>query len=233
MRVSAAASLGDVLKAMDAAFETQSGIHVELNLGASSTLARQIEAGAPIDVFFSADLAKMDGLEKLGLIDSTTKRTPLSNALVVVVPADSALQLRSGADLAAVAVKQIAIADPKAVPAGIYAREWLSKVSLWSALESKFVATENVRAALAAVESGNVEAGIVYKTDAAISKKVKVAFAVPAPDAPQIVYPIALVKDARNADLARRYIEFIVSKEAAALFEQFGFIVLPQTPASR
>jgi molybdate transport system substrate-binding protein len=233
VRVSAAASLGDVLKVIDAQFEKLSGIKVELNLGASNVLARQIEEGAPVDVFFSADLAKMDVLESKGLIDATTKESQLSNALVVVVPSDSALKVQSGKDLAGAAVKKLAAGDPKAVPAGIYAKEWLTKLGLWSAIEPKVVSTESVRAALAAVESGNVEAGIVYQTDASISKKVKVALQVPPTEGPQIIYPMALINGAAHGDEGHRYLEFMDSKEAVKLFEQFGFIVLPEAGAAK
>lgn len=228
VRVSAAASLGDVLKEIDVLFEKQSGIAVELNLGASNALARQIEEGAPVDVFFSADLAKMEGLAAKGLVEKSTQESQLSNALVVVVPSDSSLKLESPQDLAGEAVKKIAVGDPKAVPAGIYAREWLGKINLWSAVEPKLVATESVRAALAAVAAGNAEAGIVYKTDAAISPKVKVALQVTGPEAPQITYPMALLKEASRAAAGRRYLEFLDSQEAKALFEKAGFIVLPE-----
>jgi molybdate transport system substrate-binding protein len=233
VRVSAAASLGDVLKVIDAQFEKLSGIKVELNLGASNVLARQIEEGAPVDIFFSADLAKMEGLDSKGLIDSATKESQLSNALVVVVPGDSSLVIRSGADVAGANIKKLAVGDPKAVPAGIYAKEWLTKLGLWSAIEPKLVSTESVRAALAAVESGNVEAGIVYKTDASISKKVKVALEVPATEGPQIIYPMALIKGAAHAGEGHRYLEFMDSREAKELFEQFGFIVLPEAAAAK
>lgn len=230
LRVSAAASLADVLKEIDAAFEKATGTKVELNLGASSALARQIEEGAPADVFFSADLAKMDGLEKKGLIDSATKEAQLSNSLVVVEPSDSKLVIVSGKHLTGIG--KIALADPKAVPAGIYAKAWLEKLGLWAEIEPKIVATENVRAALAAVESGNVDAGVVYKTDAAISKKVKIAYEVPATDAPQITYPMAVIKEAKNPAAAKRYLDFLDHPEAARAFEKFGFVVLPEPPAS-
>lgn len=232
VRVSAAASLGDVLKAINVEFEKQAAIKVELNLGASNALARQIEEGAPTDVFFSADLAKMEALEKNGRIVTVTKESQLSNALVVVVPDDSTLQVKAGADLGSDAVKKVAVGDPKAVPAGIYAKEWLTRLGLWAAVEPKLVPTESVRAALAAVEAGNVEAGIVYRTDAGISRKVKIAYQVPASEGPQITYPMALVKDAAHPDEAKQYLEFLDSKEAVALFEKFGFIVLPEAPAA-
>ena len=228
LRVSAAASLADALKEIDRAFEQATGTGVRLNLGASSLLARQIEAGAPADVFFSADEARMDGLEKKGLIDPTTREAQLSNTLVVVVPADSTLALTSMKDLTAAAVRRIATGDPRAVPAGVYAKEHLQKIGVWKAVESRIVAMENVRAALAAVGSGNAEAGIVYKTDAAISKQVKIACEVPAGEGPRIVYPMAMVKAAGNVSGARAYLEFLDSAAAKKTFGKFGFVVLPE-----
>ena len=168
LHVFAAASLTDSLKEIAAAYEKQTGDKVMFNFGASSFLARQIEEGAPADIFFSADEAKMDGLEKKGLIIKETRTSRLSNSLVIVVTSDSALPIHSAKDLAGPAVKRVALADPKTVPAGIYAKQYLQCAGLWSAIKPKVVPTDNVRAALAAVESGNVEAGMVYKTDASI-----------------------------------------------------------------
>jgi len=233
VRVSAAASLGDVLKAIDADFEKETGIKVELNLAASNALARQIEEGAPVDVFFSADLAKMDGLEKLGRIDAATREDQLSNGLVVVAPADSQLKVAAGRDLAGEVVKKLAVGDPKGVPAGIYAKEWLTKLGVWSAVEPKLIATESVRAALAAVESGNVDAGIVYKTDASISRKVKIVLEVPADEAPQITYPMALIEGAAHAEAGKKYLDHLDSPQAVRLFNHYGFVVLPERGAAR
>jgi molybdate transport system substrate-binding protein len=223
--VFAAASLTDSLKEIAANYEKQSGDKIAFNLGASSTLARQIEAGAPADIFFSADEAQMDGLAKKGLIDPATRKSRLGNTLVVVVTTDSTLQINSASDLTNSTVKQIALADPMAVPAGVYAKAWLTQQQLWPAIEPKVVPTENVRAALAAVESGNVEAGVVYKTDAGISKKVKVAYEVPAKDAPDISYPMALVKDSKQPDAAKNFLNYLDSKEAGDIFKKFGFIL--------
>ncbi len=228
LRVSAAASLADALKEIHALYEKEHGVKVELNLGASSLLARQIEEGAPVDVFISADLAKMEALEKQGLVELSTKEDQLSNSLVVVVPEDSKLQVAGGATLAVAEVKRIAFADPKAVPAGVYGKEWLTKLGLWDKVEAKVISTENVRAALAAVESGNVDAGIVYKTDAAISKKVKIAFEVPAGEGPKITYPMAALKKSANAPGAKQYLDYLDTPAAKAVFEKFGFIVLPE-----
>ncbi|MGC9943001.1 MAG: molybdate ABC transporter substrate-binding protein [Verrucomicrobiota bacterium] len=223
--VFAAVSLTDSLKQVARAYEIQSGDKIVFNFGGSSTLARQIEEGAPADIFFSADEAKMNGLANQGLIDNSTRKSLLGNSLVVVVAADSTLQINSAADLTNTAVHQIALADPKAVPAGVYAREWLQKFQLWADIEPKVVPTENVRAALAAVESGNVEAGVVYKTDADISKKVKIAYEVPLGDAPDISYPIALVKEASQPEAAKRFLRYLDSDDSRMVFEKFGFIV--------
>jgi len=159
VNVYAAASLTDVMKEIAANYEKQSSDKIVFNFGASSLLARQIIERAPADIFFSADEAKMDDLQKAGLIATETRRDLLSNSLVIVVPNDSKLAIGSPDDLTK--AQKIAIADPRAVPAGIYTKEYLSGLGLWDKLESKMVPTENVRAALAAVESGNVEAGFV------------------------------------------------------------------------
>jgi molybdate transport system substrate-binding protein len=225
INVFAAASLTDSLKSIAAAYEKKSGDKIAFNFGASSLLARQIEEGAPADIFFSADEAKMDDLEKKGRLVKETRKSRLSNSLVIVVAAEKGAPITSPRDLATDKVKRLALAEPRTVPAGIYAKSYLQKQNLWSAVEAKVIPTENVRAALAAVESGNVEAGIVYKTDAAISKKVKVAYEVPAADSPAISYPMAVVQEARDLAAARRFLAHLDSSEALEVFEKFGFIV--------
>jgi len=225
--VFAAASLSDALRELAAIEQRATGDTVRLNLGASSTLARQIEAGAPADVFFSADEAKMDDLARARLIDPATRRSLLSNTLVIVVAADSPLALQSATDLLQPAVRRIAIAEPASVPAGIYAREYLRKVGLWDRLSPKFVPTENVRAALAVVEIGDVDAGIVYRTDALISKRVRIAWEVPPAEGPRISYPVALVKDGGNPAGARRFLALLLSPEGRAVFAKYGFRAAP------
>jgi molybdate transport system substrate-binding protein len=165
----------------------------------------------------------MDGLEKKGLLLSGTRQKLLGNTLVIVIANDSRLAISSAGDLRK--AKRLALAEPKTVPAGIYAKEFLTKKGLWSELEPKVVPVDNVRAALAAVESGNVEAGIVYKTDAAISKKVKIAYEVPAQDSPDISYPVAVIKESRDAAAAKRFVEHLASEKATKVFESFGFVV--------
>jgi molybdate transport system substrate-binding protein len=178
-----------------------------------------------VDIFFSADEAKMDALDRKGLIVRDTRKSRLSNSLVVVIASDSPMQIHSANDLVKADVKRLALADPKTVPAGIYAREYLEKMKLWSVIEKRVVPMDNVRAALSAVESGNVEVGIVYKTDANISKKVKVAYEVPVKEGPAISYPMAVVKATEKPAVARRFLDYLESDQAGRVFEKAGFII--------
>jgi len=224
--VFAAASLTDCLKEIAANYERQTREKAVFNFGASSFLARQIQEGAPADIFFSADEAKMDGLEARGLILKETRKSRLSNSLVIVIAAGSPLLIHSPQDLAQARVRRVALADPSTVPAGIYSKQCLEKLNLWSAVGPKVVPTDNVRAALAAVESGNVEAGMVYKTDVAISREIKVACEIPPRDSPHISYSMAVVGASKEPAAAKRFITYLNSKEAGLVFEKFGFIVL-------
>jgi len=227
VQVSAAASLTDALKEIAAAYKPAK---LNFNLAASSALARQIEEGAPVDVFISADEAKMDGLEKKGLLIPGTRRDLLGNTLVVVAAQEEKVPLANIHDLTKRKNIKIAIGQPETVPAGIYAKEYLTKAGIWDALKDELVPTENVRAALAAVEAGNAQYGIVYKTDALISKKVHVVLEVPASEGPKIVYPVAIVdasiKTPRNPAPVNAFVEFLFSPTAQAIFRKDGFLVL-------
>ena len=225
LAVHAAASLTDAMKEIAVAYEKESGDKLQFNFGASSMLARQIEEGAPADLFFSADEAKMDALEKKALLLPGTRRSLLSNSLVIVVAADATSVPKSAADLTKAEYKKLALAEPQTVPAGIYAREYLQKVGLWDAVKEMVVPTENVRAALAAVESGNVDAGIIYKTDSLISKKVKIAVEIPAAEGPKISYPVAVLKSSKEPERAKKFAEYLAGPKARAIFAKFGFIV--------
>jgi molybdate transport system substrate-binding protein len=227
--VFAAASLTDALREIALAYEKSSGDKPVFNLAASSMLARQIEEGAPADLFFSADEEKMDILEKKGLIVKETRRDLLSNSLVIVVAKDSSVSINSPQDLTK--ARRIALAEPKTVPAGIYARKYLEQAHLWPKVAGSVIPTENVRAALSAVEAGNVDAGIVYKTDAAISKKVKIAYEVPISDAPRISYSVAVVKDSRNVARAAQFLQHLQSAASAKIFKKYGFLA-PRSPAA-
>lgn len=223
LQVFAAASLTDALQELAAGYEKSNGDKILLNLAASSTLARQIQEGAPADLFLSADEEKMDGLEKKRLLLAGTRRSVLSNTLVVVVPADSTVKIAAPADLVS-KVRVLALAEPQSVPAGIYAKQYLRAQKLWDKVIDRVVPTENVRAALAAVEAGNADAGIVYKTDARISKKVKVAYEVAASEGPKISYPFAVVANSQQPDAARRFLAYLESPAALEVFRKYGFL---------
>jgi len=228
--VYAAASLRDVLQHLAPACETSLQFKLVFNFGASNDLARQIEAANKADVFLSADEAWMVHVAQAGLVDAASRRSLLSNRLVVVGAADSALHIGSPADLALPAVRRLALANPEAVPAGKYAKAWLEKAGAWAPVADRVVPFPDVRATLAAVESGGAEAGIVYRTDAAISTRVKVLYEVPAADGPKISYAVAALKDRPQATAARRFVFWLAAPEATAAFERSGFIVPAQAP---
>ena len=222
--VFAAASLTDALKEIGAAYEDSSGVKVRFNFAASNLLVRQIIAGAPADLFASADESQMDSLETKGLIAEESRISLLSNTLVIVIGAESRLRIRSEADLARPEVQSIALADPQSVPAGIYAKKHLERLGLWKKVRDRVIPTENVRAALAAVEAGNADAAIVYMTDAAISKRVLIAHEVPVPEGPAISYPFAILIAAGDPSAARHFLDYLASGSAREVFNRHGFL---------
>lgn len=224
--VSAAASLSDVLKEIGRDYQAKSKHTVRFNFGPSSGLARQIAEGAPSDVFFSADLAQMDHLEKKGLVEPGSQENLLSNQLVIIVPRDSKLAIASPTDLLRAEVKRIALAEPSSVPVGVYSSRYLAAQGLWQKLKSKIVPVQDVRATLAAVEAGNVEAGFVYKTDAAVSREVKIVYEVPLREGPKITYPVAIVRESKRKDAARDFLSYLRSPAGKAVFRKHGFVVL-------
>lgn len=215
VRVLAAASLTEALQEIAKNYEQQGGDRIVFSFGASSMLARQIAAGAPADLFLSADELSMNRVK------TSARVSVLSNTLVVVVPRGGRA-MKSPRELAS--LKSIALAEPSSVPAGIYARQWLAKLKLWNAVRAKVVPTDNVRSALAAVASGNVDAGIVYETDARISGKVRVAWVVQ--DGPRITYPFALLRDAEQPAAARRFLNHLRGRQALDTFARHGFDVV-------
>lgn len=227
IKIFAAVSLTDALHAIAAKYEPASGDKLLFNLAGSNVLALQIQHGAPADVFFSADEAQMDRLAQAKEVDSDSRKDIVSNQLVAVVRIDSTLSLKSLADLAGPDVKRLALGDPRSVPAGVYAKKYLENANLWTQIEPRVVPTENVRAALAAVESGNVDAGMVYQTDARISKKVRIAFVVPTTAAITIAYPAAIIQGAAQTEAAKHFLSYLQGPEAHAIFQQYGFIIAP------
>jgi molybdate transport system substrate-binding protein len=223
LTVSAAASLGNAFTELGRAYEKQyPGSKVAFNFGASGALLQQLAKGAPVDVFAAADQDTMDLAQQQGLVKAAERRDVARNELVVIVPADRAALPRRLADLAAPAIARIAIGNPDSVPAGRYARRALQAARLWPALEAKAIATQNVRQALDYVARGEVDAGFVYATDAALVKnKVKVAFGV-ALDAP-VSYPAAPLAASANGAEAKRFVAFLVSPAGQAVLANYGF----------
>jgi molybdate transport system substrate-binding protein len=165
----------------------------------------------------------MDGLEKAGLLAPGTRQPLLSNTLVIVVATEGGPRIASPRDLTL--VRALALAEPRSVPAGVYAKQYLEKLGLWAALAARVIPTENVRACLAAVEAGNADAGIVYRTDALVSKKVRIAWVVPEAEGPDISYPLAIPRDAPHAAAAKRLAAYLASEPARDVFVRFGFLV--------
>ena len=227
LTVFAAASLSDSLKELAPVYAKATGNTLRFNFGASGALARQIQSGAPADVIVSADELRVDQLEKAGLIAAGTRRTILANLLVVVVAADGGAPVAVLPDLAKADVKRIAIGEPATVPVGTYTKAHLQKLGLWAPVESKCVPLDNVRAVLAAVEAGNADAGFVYKTDALISKKVRIAVTVSLGEGPKITYPAAALRDARQPEAAAKFVAFLAGAEAQAVFAKCGFLPAP------
>ncbi|MBX5461690.1 MAG: molybdate ABC transporter substrate-binding protein [Steroidobacteraceae bacterium] len=222
--VFAAASLTDAVTEIATAFTKETGIRVQTSFAASSTLARQIEAGGPAEVFFPADQDWMDYLEKRGLLAPGSRRDVVGNKLVLIAPADSTANVRittGPAFLAAIRDSRIATGDPDSVPVGKYAKTALTTLGVWDAVQPRIVRAENVRSALAFVSRGEAPFGIVYLTDARIDKNVKVLDAFPDNTHAPILYPIALTTKA-DAD-AQRFVNYVSGKSAAATFEKFGF----------
>lgn len=230
--VSAAVSLTDALTAIATEYANAGRGAVRFNFGASNVLARQIVGGAPVDLFISADAAQMDLVGKAGLILEGTRTDLLSNQLAVVVPSDRPRTFTSIRDITDPAFKRIALGDPAAVPAGVYAKAYLEKEGLWRAIEARIVPAGSVRAALSAVESGAADAAVVYRTDARVALRATVAWVVPAAVGPHIAYPAAIVRTSPALDEARRFLAFLRSAAAMRTFERLGFTVMPAPPAA-
>ena len=227
LTVLAAASLANVLGELGNEFTKSQGIPIRFSFAASSTLARQIESGAPADLFVSADPEWMDYLEKRGFIQKSTRRDLLGNRLALIAPVDSTVELkieRGFALMAALGGGRLATGDPDNVPVGRYARSALTSLGIWSEVADRLVHAEDVRTAIAFVARGEAPLGIVYETDARIEKKVRLVALFPEDSHPHIIYPMALMTDARPE--AARLAEFLRSDASRAVFERFGFVVL-------
>jgi len=223
--VSAASSLKDAFTDIGRDFESQHpGVKVEFNFASSGDLARQIEAGAPVDVIAAASTREMDDLDQKDLIIKETLIKPAGNNLVLVAPSAAISQINSFSDLGQSQVKKIAIGNPATVPAGRYAQDVLTYFNLWDSLQPKYVYGESVRQVLDYVARGEVDAGIVYSTDAkSRAEEVKIALTVPTESHKPVIYPMAVITGSKEENLARQFLDFLASKESQPVFEKYGF----------
>jgi molybdate transport system substrate-binding protein len=226
--VFAAASLKNALDTISKNWEAQMGNKATLSFAASSAIAKQIESGAPADLFISADLKWMDWLAERKLINADTRKTLLGNTLVLIAPKDSTttLKIEKGFKLAeALGDGRLAMGDTKSVPAGVYGKSALTSLGVWDQVEAKVAGAENVRAALAYVSRGETPLGIVYGTDAKADPAVKVVDTFPADSHEPIVYPVALTASSTSPE-AKAYLDYLSSPDATKVFEAEGFTVL-------
>lgn len=226
----AAASLTDALGEIGKLYEAQGKGHIVASFASSSDLARQIEHGAPADLFISADRQWADYLDQRGLIEKGSLVTLLSNDLVLVAPVGSAVKLEIGPDFplaAALGDGRLAVGDPDHVPAGIYARQALDSLGVWSSVEGRLARAGSVRAALLFVERGDCPLGIVYRSDALLDAKVRVIGTFPADSHPPVIYPAGRVAG-RNSPAAIEFLRYLISPEAAAIFKKYGFAPVSQ-----
>lgn len=223
LTISAAISLKAPLQAIGESYEhSHPDQRVVCNFGASGTLQHQVEQGAPVDIFVSAGETQMDALEKDNLLVAGTRRDLLGNELVLIVPARERGVSNFG-DLTKSSVRSIAMGDPQVVPAGMYAKETLQNLNLLPKIAGKLVYAQDVRQALAYVETGNADAGLVYMTDARISIAVRVVATAPDDSHLPILYPVALLKDSKSPQAARMLLDTIESSDSLGEFEKYGF----------
>src|SRR5580704_6620235 len=223
--VSAAISLKDSLDEIGKLYEkAHPGAKISFNYAGSGTLQRQIEQGAPVDIFFSAAEKQMDDLQSKDLVDAGTRRNIVANQLVLIVPASNTT-VHSFQDLSNVSVKILALGEPSTVPAGSYARQTLEHLGIWGGVDKKVVLAKDVRAVLTYVETGNADAGMVYQTDAQGSTKVRIVAVAPADSHDPIVYPAAILKGAKNLPEAKSFFAFLSGSEAREIFQKHGFLI--------
>lgn len=224
LNVSAAASLKDALEQINANYEKATGNKVVMNLASSGKLVKQIEEGAPADVFISASKAKMDELVEKSIVEKEAVSNLLNNDLVMISPKDTKEKIEKVEDLLNIEGK-IAVGEPSSVPAGKYTQESLTSLGVWDKLQDKIVFAKDVRATLAYVEKGEVVAGFVYKSDATVAENSEIIMTLDESTHKPIVYPIAVIKESANIDEAKKYEEFLKTEESLKIFEQFGFKV--------
>ncbi|MEG5035711.1 molybdate ABC transporter substrate-binding protein [Microcoleus sp. AT3-D2] len=223
LNVSAAISLSKALGEIKTVYQSSNpNFTITYNFGASGALAQQIQQGAPVDVFFSAATKQMNDLQQSNLLSNDTRRNLLTNRLVLITPKNG-VALSDFKQLTDARIKKIAIGEPKSVPVGQYAQEMLNKLGLWRQIQPKLVRGNNVRQVLTFVESGNVDAGIVYATDATASDKVTVRLTAAENLHSPIVYPLAVIRNSHNPAAAKAFVEFLGGDGAKIVFQKYGF----------
>lgn len=227
LNISAAASLQDAAKELQNLYNQEHpDVKILYNFGASGTLQHQIEEGAPTDLFISAGKKQMDALEEQNMLLENSRVNLLTNELVLITGKDS--QLTGFEGLTEDTIQKISIGVPETVPAGNYAKEALTNLGLWDTLQPKLVLAKDVRQVLTYVETGNVEAGLVYRSDAATSKAVKIVTTAPEDSHAPIVYPMAVIKQSAHSQEAQEFAAFLQSDKAAEIFEKYGFTAVKQ-----
>jgi len=227
LTVSAAISLKDALDEIKQLYVAANpGVSIVMNYGASGTLQLQIEQGAPVDIFLSAAPKQMDALAAKGLLLDGSRRDLLRNEVVLIVPKDSTAKISSFQDLTRPDVKKIALGEPASVPAGQYAKQTLTTMGIYDAVNAKAVLAKDVRQVLTYVETGNVDAGIVYSTDALSSTKVKVVATAPPNSHDPVIYPGTVIKGSKNTEAATAFLDSLRDPQASAIFQKYGFVLV-------
>lgn len=227
LTVSAAASLKDSFNEIAVLFEAKNGKKVSFNFGASGMLQKQIEESSPVDIFASAGEKQMNELAEKGLIEENSRRDFAKNQLVLVVPTDSKISINSFAELKNPEIKKIAVGESKTVPVGQYTEQVFDKLNLKNDLQLKLISAQDVRQVLDYVGRGEVDAGIVYATDAKIAgDKVRITATAPVESHKPIIYPIAVIKDSANKQLAQEFIQVLISEEGQNILQKYGFIAV-------
>jgi molybdate transport system substrate-binding protein len=223
LTISVAASVQDAMTEVQAAYQAEApGVTITYNFGSSGSLAQQISQGAPTDVFLSASKKWMDDLENQGQILEGSRQDLLLNSLVLIVPQDKT-DVTDFSDFETDKVGKLSIGEPESVPAGRYAKEALTSMNMFDDLQPKLVFAKDVRQVLSYVETGNVDAGLVYATDAKVSDQVQVIATAPADTHSPIIYPVGVVADSENAEAAQAFVDFLSSDTAIEIFEEYGF----------
>jgi molybdate transport system substrate-binding protein len=224
LTVSAAVSLKDAFSEIGALFKSKTGRTINFNFGGSGALQKQLETGAPVDLFASAGMQQMDALGGKDLIDAASRRDFARNSLVLIVPADAKIPIVSFSDLTRVEVQKIAVGNPKTVPAGVYSDQVFEKLNLKTALRAKLILAEDVRQVLDYVVRGETDAGVVYATDARYAgEKIRIAVTADEGSHSPILYPIAVIKDSRQKQAAQEFIDLVLGPEGQNILRKYGF----------